>query len=226
MIAYVALYLLVALDGIFPPVPSESAVITLAALSSAGGGTNLVLVLLVAAAGAFTGDQVAYVVGRRINPRRLPFLRTTRGRRTVAWAGAALTRRGPAVILAARYLPVARVAVNVTAGAVGYPRAKFSVLTAIGAVGWSAYSAVLGVTAGAWFPGRPLLAVSAGIVSGVVIGLAVDQVLRWASARAHPSGSGDAPARATQPVYVSGEELAHPCPSGEKDAEKGRRTFG
>jgi membrane protein DedA with SNARE-associated domain len=133
------LYLLVALDGIFPPVPSESGVITMATLAAAGGHLQLVVILLVAAAGAFTGDQIAYSLGRRVNPRTLPLLRSARGVRTVDWAEATLTRRGPAVILAARFLPVARVAVNLTAGAVGYPRTGFTALTAISALTWSAW---------------------------------------------------------------------------------------
>ena len=177
------LYLLVAIDGFFPPVPSESAVITMATLASAGGHLQLVAILLVAAAGAFTGDQIAYSLGRRFNPRTLPFLRSARGLRTVDWAAATLTRRGPAVILAARFLPVARVAVNLTAGAVGYPRARFTALAAIGALTWSAYSGAIGLAAAAWFPDSPVIAVAVGVVSGLIIGLAVDGVLRWAGTR-------------------------------------------
>ena len=175
------LYLLVALDGIFPPVPSESGVITMATLAAAGGHLQLVVILLVAAAGAFTGDQIAYSLGRRFNPRTLPLLRSARGVRTVDWAEATLTRRGPAVILAARFLPVARVAVNLTAGAVGYPRTGFTALTAISALTWSAYSGAIGLAAAAWFPDVPVVAVAVGVVGGLLVGLLVDGVLRLAS---------------------------------------------
>ena len=56
---YLALFALATIDGLFPPVPSESVVIALAALSVSAGTPNLALILLAAATGAFTGDQIA-----------------------------------------------------------------------------------------------------------------------------------------------------------------------
>ena len=89
---YLALFALATIDGLFPPVPSESVVIALAALSVSAGTPNLALILLAAATGAFTGDQIAYAVGSRIDVRRLKILRNPRGQRTVDCAcGAALT---------------------------------------------------------------------------------------------------------------------------------------
>ena len=48
---FVLLYAVVAVDGVVPPVPSESAVVVLAAMSSAGGAPNPWLLGVVAAAG-------------------------------------------------------------------------------------------------------------------------------------------------------------------------------
>ena len=60
---YAALFAFAALDGFFPLVPSESLVIT-AGVFAASGEPILPLVILAAAAGAFAGDHVAYLVGR------------------------------------------------------------------------------------------------------------------------------------------------------------------
>jgi len=174
---YLALYATATIDGFFPPIPSESLVIALAALSISGGSVNLALVVLVAAAGAFTGDQIAYAVGKRIDVRGLRILRSPRGRRTLDWAERALANRGPSFILAARYIPVGRVAVNMTAGALGYPRRRFVGLTAIAALTWSTYCAAIGYGAGAWFRDYPLAAIAVGIVGGVIIGFAFDAAL-------------------------------------------------
>ena len=57
----------------------------------------------------------------------------------------ALDRRGASFIIAARYIPIGRVAVNMSAGALGYPRRRFVGLTAVAAVMWASYSAVIGI---------------------------------------------------------------------------------
>ncbi|HEX7537778.1 MAG TPA: DedA family protein [Dermatophilaceae bacterium] len=175
--AYLALFALATLDGIFPPLPSESVVIALAALSVSTGTPSLALVLLAAAAGAFTGDQIAYAVGGRIDVRRIRILRNPRGQRTVDSAERALARRGPSFILAARFVPVGRVAVNLTAGAVGYPRRRFVGLTAFAGVMWSLYSVAIGLLAGAWIQDRPVVAVAVGVVGGLLCGLLLDWAL-------------------------------------------------
>ncbi|RYV51017.1 DedA family protein [Pengzhenrongella frigida] len=176
-LVYLGLYLFATIDGFFPPIPSESVVIALAALSSSSGKPNIALIILVAAAGAFTGDQIAYGIGTRINVRRVRFLRGVRGQKTLDWAERALARRGPSFILAARYIPVGRVAVNMTAGAVGYPHRRFVGLTALAAITWAIYSSAIGLGAGAWFKGHPLVAIAVGVVGGLLIGLVLDWVL-------------------------------------------------
>jgi membrane protein DedA with SNARE-associated domain len=176
-LVYVALYILVTIDGFFPPVPSESLVIALAALAMSVGPPNLALVVAIAAAGAFTGDQIAYAIGKRLDVRRLRGMRGPRAQRTLDWAERTLTRRGPSFILAARYIPIGRVAVNMTAGALGYSRRRFVGLAAIAAVTWGLYSAAIGIGAGVWFQGHPLVAVVVGVVGGLLIGLVLDFVL-------------------------------------------------
>jgi membrane protein DedA with SNARE-associated domain len=167
------------LAGFFPPVPSEVAAVGLAALAAASGTPHLGLVLLAAASGAYVGDLIAYAIGRRIDVHRVPFLRRGRGRRALAWAERSLTNGGTGFILAARFLPVARVAVNMAAGALGYPRHRFLGVAAIGSVAWAGYSAMIGIGAGAWLQGRPQGAVVLGIVVGLLIGVLLDAVFRW-----------------------------------------------
>ncbi|HWS58255.1 MAG TPA: DedA family protein [Actinotalea sp.] len=180
---FVALYLAIVIDGFFPPVPSESVVIALASLAVTTGEPDLWVLAVVSAAGAFTGDQVAYTLGRRLSVRDLRIMRGPRQQRGLAWAEDVLAERGAAFIIAARYVPVGRVAVNMTAGAVGYPRRRFSLLAAVAAVSWSVYSIMLGIGAGVWLGEHPLVAVAVGVVLGVLLGLAIDPAIRWVTAR-------------------------------------------
>lgn len=176
-LVYVGMYLFATIDGFFPPIPSESLAIALAALSAASGRPNMALIIVAAAAGAFTGDQIAYSIGKWLPVSRIPLLRGERGRRTLNWAERTLARRGASFILAARYIPVGRVAVNMTSGAVGYPRRRFIGLVAIASITWALYSAAIGVGAGIWFKGHPMGAVVVGIITGLLIGLVIDWTL-------------------------------------------------
>ncbi len=176
---FVALYLFATIDGFFPPVPSETVVIALAALGASTGEPSIAILGAVAAAGAFSGDQIAYSIGRHIPLRRWRLLRGARAQKALAWAEAALERRAGVYIVAARYIPVGRVAVNMTAGAVRFSRLRFSGLAAIAAVSWSAYSVLLGVGAGSWLHGQPVLAVVIGVTGGLLIGAAIDPLITW-----------------------------------------------
>ncbi|SFB02968.1 DedA family protein [Cellulomonas marina] len=205
------LFAFAALDGFFPPVPSESAVIAVASVAAATGAPDLRLVVLAAALGAWVGDQVAYAIGRRVDVRSLRVLRGARAQRAVDRAEAALARRPAALLLAARYVPVGRVAVNMTAGAVRYPWRRFAAVSALGGLLWSLWSTLLGVAAGAWLHGRPLVAVAVGVVGGLLVGLGVDRVAAAVSRRRRRRGAA-APRAAGRPG--SGAEAAGAPASG------------
>lgn len=177
-LVFLALYSVATIDGFFPPIPSESIVIALASLSVSTGEPNLWIVGAVGAAGAFTGDQIAYSIGRRVPVRNLRFMRGAAAQRAVGWAERALAERGAAFIIAARYVPIGRVAVNMTAGAVEFNRVRFSILAAIAAITWALYSVMLGIGAGHVLKDQPLLGVVVGVVGGILLGLAIDPLIK------------------------------------------------
>jgi len=179
-----AVTVLATVDGFFPPVPSESIVIAVAALSVSGDAPSLWFLVLAAAVGAFCGDLIAYTIGSRVPVENLRVLRGPRGQAALARATRALALRGPVYILSARFIPIGRVAVNMTAGAVGYPRKRFVAVAAIAAVVWGGYSTLMGLGAGHYLHEHPLIAVAVGVAGGVVAGILVDKLLsavqrRW-----------------------------------------------
>jgi membrane-associated protein len=179
---FLVVFLFAALDGFFPPVPSESVVIALAALGVSQGTPNVWLLMLAAALGAFTGDQIAYRIGSRVTGREPRLLRSGRAQSGVRRAEDLLARRGASVIIAARFVPVARVAVNMTAGAVGYRRRRFVGLAAIASASWAVYAALIGIGAGAWFGSHLMLGIAVGVAGGIALGVVIDQVLRRVTA--------------------------------------------
>lgn len=168
---------LCALDGFFPPVPSDAAVLALAAIGASAGEPNLVALGVIAAVGAFVGDNIAYTIGRYSGLSRMRVSRRPRMQRGYRWAERELRRRGATVIVAGRYIWVGRVAVNLSAGAMGFPRRRFMALDAVAAVSWAAYTVGLGAMAGSWLEDNPLLAAVVAVVAAVALGVVIDRLL-------------------------------------------------
>jgi membrane protein DedA with SNARE-associated domain len=205
---YPVMTALATIDGFFPPLPSESVIITLAVAARSVGEPWLPGILLTAAVGAWFGDQIAYQIGRSVGTDRIRVLRTRRGREAVAFARSALARRGASFIIAARYVPIGRVAVNMSAGAVGYPRRRFMVFSAIAAAMWAVYSMLIGLAAGAWLEHHPLLAMVVGVVVGVLLGVALDLVVRRVTHRQAARDAAEAVARAAAPQPPARNDVA------------------
>ncbi|MFW6598041.1 DedA family protein [Propionibacteriaceae bacterium Y2011] len=174
---YLVVALLACIDGFFPPLPSESVVVALAAVAASTGEPDLVLLGIVAAVGAFAGDNIAYALGSRLGTTRFRWMRRPRIAAVFVFAAAQLQRRAATLILAARYIPVGRVAVNMTAGATGYPRRRFVPLAALAAASWSAYSILIGTVAGHWVKDNPILGAAIAVVVAVLVGFVIDKVI-------------------------------------------------
>jgi membrane protein DedA with SNARE-associated domain len=131
----------------------------------------------VAVAGALVGDNAAYGIGRTMGTERFAILRRPKAVELIERAEHELDKRAATLILTARYIPVGRVAVNVTAGATGFPYRRFLPLAVLAAVSWAAYNIAIGVVAGSWVRDNPLLGAAAAIVFAMLVGVAIDKIL-------------------------------------------------
>jgi membrane protein DedA with SNARE-associated domain len=173
---YLVLFAVTVIDGFFPPVPSETVLVAAAAVAASTGDGNVLLLGTVAAIGAAIGDNVAFLIGRSLGTTRFAWMRRPRVAAAFAHAQLALDRRSATLILGARYIPVGRVAVNMSAGALGFPWRRFLPLSLIAGLSWSIFSLAIGLLAGAWLKDQPLLSAGLGIVVALVIGFAVDRI--------------------------------------------------
>ncbi|MEU8296013.1 DedA family protein [Micromonospora sp. NPDC048909] len=185
---YLALFSIAVLDGFFPVVPSETAVIT-AGVFAASGEPYLPAVIVVAAAGALVGDHVSYAIGRTGGTRLLGRLPAGGRRRAgVEWARRGIAQRGGLILTVARYVPGGRTAVTLTMGAVHYPRRRFLAFDALAAGSWGLYSALVGYLGGLAFEQDPVRGLLLGLGLALTVTLVVEGVRRLA--RRRPSGSG------------------------------------
>ncbi len=165
------------LDAIFPPIPSETVVIAAATVATAQGGPSVWAIALVAMIGAWVGDNLVFLLGRRVGTDRWAWMRRRRVARAIDVARRSLARRGALFIMTARFIPVGRVAVNLTAGATGYRRGAFMITSALAAIVWAAYSVGIGVLFGHVLGDQPLLATVLGITTAIILGVIVDVVI-------------------------------------------------
>lgn len=186
------------IDAIFPPVPSESVIIAIATVVVADHPNTLWLLGVIAAVGAFTGDQMVYWIGRRLGARNPKWLNGKRAKRTLGWARRAIRRSGPILIMTGRFIPVGRTAVNLAAGTTRYPAWKFSIAAGFAAVFWAAYSIAIGAIFGNIFGSHPLLALLLGLVTAFVIGLLVEFISKRVGRRLHARRMADLRARASE----------------------------
>jgi membrane protein DedA with SNARE-associated domain len=132
-----------------------------------------------AAAGAFLGDNTAYLIGRRFGPRiKDRFFSGEKSRERVAWAEGQVTERGGELIVIARFIPAGRTVVTLSCGTLGYAWRKFVLFDAIAAVVWASYAALLGYFGGHAFEDAPWK----GLLLAFAIALAVTgtvEVVRW-----------------------------------------------
>lgn len=183
-----ALAALVLGDAFVIVIPGEAAVTTFGALSIATGSPSLVAVVAVAALAASAGDIACYAVGRRMGIRRWRWMRARRVQAGFAWARAALDRRGGSLMFTARFIPFARLAVNLVAGSSRMPIARYLPLVASAAIAWAAYQALVGAAVAAIVPGGALVAVLVSIVAALTLGATADLVVARVRRRSRADG--------------------------------------
>lgn len=186
---YLVMFATAVIDGFFPPIPSETVLVAAAAVAASTGGANLVLLAALAALGAAIGDNIAFSIGRALGVRRFRWMRRPRVAASFDWAARRLDGSGAALILGARYIPIGRVAVNMSAGALGFPRRRFIPLSLVAGASWAAYSTTIGLVAGHLARDYPLVGAVIGIVIALGVGLIIDRVVTRRRRRAEAANA-------------------------------------
>jgi membrane protein DedA with SNARE-associated domain len=170
VMSYAIAALLPALDAIFPVLPSETVIIALGVATAGSADPRIALLVACSAVGAFLGDNLSYLLGRRFGPRvERRFFRGGKGARRRAWAERSLGRFGMQLIIVCRFFPGGRTAVTLCCGIIGYSRRRFVIATAVAGVIWAAYAFFLGRLGGQAFEGQPWagFAVALGVTLAV-----------------------------------------------------------
>lgn len=141
-----AIFIIALLDSIVPVVPSETTVI-IGGIAAGQGDQLLLVVIAMGAVGAFVGDSIAYMLGKRFRPWVVRMLSrgSGDGDERMARAAAQIDKRGGLLLITARFIPGGRTLMTLSCGATARPyKAWFVPWDALAATLWASYAAIIG----------------------------------------------------------------------------------
>ncbi|MET9367701.1 DedA family protein [Streptomyces griseoflavus] len=180
--------LFVALENVFPPLPSEI-ILPLTGFAAGQGVLSLASALFWTTLGSVVGALALYWIGALIGRERmytlwarLPLVKTSDLRRTEEW----FARHGTKAVLLGRVVPIFRSLISVPAGIERMPVPVFVALTTLGSLVWN--SAL--VLAGYWLGGRwSEVETYVGVLSKAVLVLAVVALAAFVTVRVRSRGT-------------------------------------
>jgi membrane protein DedA with SNARE-associated domain len=174
--------LAIALENLFPPLPSE-VILPLAGFTASRGEMGLLDVLVCTTLGSVIGALALYWIGALLGRERvlaiaakLPLVKASDIEKTEAW----FQRHGRKTVFFGRMIPLFRSLISVPAGVERMPLPTFTLLTTAGSLIWNTIFVLAGYFLGEnW----SLVETYVGIGSNVVIALVAAAVLIFVGVR-------------------------------------------
>jgi membrane protein DedA with SNARE-associated domain len=174
--------LLVAIDNIFPPMPSEL-VLPLAGFSASQGTMTLFMALFWTTLGSVAGAMLTYWLGAWLGRDRvraliirIPLMKESDFDRTERW----FNKHGTKAVFFGRMVPLFRSLISLPAGIERMPMRQFLSLTTLGSLIWNSVFVVAGYLLGAnW----QLVDEYAGIFQYVVMAAVAIAIVLFAAVR-------------------------------------------
>lgn len=150
---YVGIMLLIALENIFPPIPSE-VILTFGGFMTTTTNLSIVGVVIASTIGSVIGAAVLYFIGLQLDVERLDkiverwghILRLTK--KDVHKADAWFDKYGPWTVFFCRFVPLIRSLISIPAGMSNMKVGLFFLLTTFGTLIWNIVLVYLGASVG------------------------------------------------------------------------------
>lgn len=184
-LGYFGLAFLVALENVFPPIPSEI-ILPLAGFNSSVGSMNIFLAILFATIGSLVGAVILYYVGYVFGEERVRHIINRWGKwlgfkeSDIDKADGWFDRHGGLAVMLCRVVPIVRSLISIPAGLRKMPIASFALYTTLGSLAWNTVLITAGYILGDnWEHVEEYV----GILQYVVIAVVVVLLLWWVWAR-------------------------------------------
>ncbi|WP_066800091.1 DedA family protein [Sphingomonas soli] len=182
---YFGIFLLMVLENVIPPVPSE-VIMGVAGIAAAQGRFDFVALVAVGTFGCIIGNLFWFEIGRRYGHERLrPFVERWGRWLTLEWHDIErmhqfFQRWGGITVFIFRFMPIGRTVISIPAGLMRMPFWTFVLYTTGGSIVWNAILVGVGYWLGTSFD--TIDHWIAPIVTGIVVLLAIAylwRVLTW-----------------------------------------------
>lgn len=152
---YFGILFLIALENIFPPIPSE-VILTFGGFMTISTNMTILGVIIFSTIGSVLGALVLYGVGRLLTKERLEHLldgkighilhfKKEDVRKSEEW----FIKRGKLTVFFCRFIPIIRSLISIPAGMTKMKLSSFLVLTTVGTAIWNTVLVFLGAAFGA-----------------------------------------------------------------------------
>ena len=151
---YIGIFLLIAIENIFPPIPSE-VILTFGGYMTTYSNLNVPLVILSATLGSLLGAIVLYAIGKILNKERL--IKIVSGKvgkilrlkkEDIESADKWFDTKGEKCVFFCRFIPIVRSLISIPAGMSEMNIPKFLIYTTIGSLIWNSVLVVVGSIVG------------------------------------------------------------------------------
>ncbi|RYD57738.1 MAG: DedA family protein [Sphingomonadales bacterium] len=185
---YFGIFLLMVLENVIPPVPSE-VIMSVAGIAASQGRFDFTLLVLVGTFGCIVGNLFWFEIGRRFGYERLrPFVNRWGRWLTLEWRDIEkmhdfFLKYGGITVFIFRFMPIGRTVISIPAGLMRMPFWTFVIYTTLGSLVWN----LILVGVGFWL-GTNFDAIEhwiAPIVSGIIVVLVAAYLWRVSTWKPH-----------------------------------------
>lgn len=181
---YIGVFLLIAFENLFPPIPSEI-ILTFGGFLTTQSDLTKTGVIIAATAGSVVGAIALYCIGLLLDVARLEKIVDRWGkvlrlsRKDIHRADAWFDRYGPWTVLFCRLIPLIRSLISIPAGMSNMNFVLFIVLTTIGSLIWNSVLVILGATVGDQWETIVTVMDTFSTIVYIILGIGALAVVLW-----------------------------------------------
>ena len=151
---YIGVFLLIAIENIFPPIPSE-VILLFGGFMTTYSELNIVLMIAFATLGSLLGAIVLYYIGKILNKERLKKIVSGKIGKILRLKNSDIDKadewfdkKGNKTVFFCRFIPIVRSLISIPAGMSEMPLGKFFLYTTVGSLIWNTILIVIGSIVG------------------------------------------------------------------------------
>ena len=151
---YIGVFLLIAIENIFPPIPSE-VILLFGGFMTTYTKLNIVIMIIAATLGSILGAIVLYYIGKIFNKDRLKKIISGKIGKILRLKNSDIDKadkwfdtKGNKTVFFCRFIPIVRSLISIPAGMSEMPMCKFLIYTTFGSLIWNTVLVVIGSIVG------------------------------------------------------------------------------